>query len=221
MGNENEISISVQDITKKFGTHQVLDHISLECQRGKIYGFIGYNGSGKTVLFKCICGLLRVDSGDIFINQEKIGQETIKNAGIIIEEPAFLRNESGRKNLEILYMLNHKRNPEVISRVMKRVGLDALSRKPVGEYSLGMRQRLAIAQAIMEEPDVLILDEPMNGLDKEGVAEIRDMLKSLKKENKTILLASHNREDIAILCDEVYEMEHGKMKKVPGMTDRL
>lgn len=208
------MSISVNNVTKKFKNHVVLDQISFDCEPGKIYGFVGYNGSGKTVLFKCICGLLKPDSGTIVINGEKMGDQMIRNAGIIIEEPAFIRNETGKKNLEFLYLLNHKRENKIIEEVMVQLGLDPKSKKKVREYSLGMRQRLALAQAIMEKPDIYILDEPMNGLDKKGVDEIRQLLLELKNQKKMILLASHNREDISILCDEVFEMEHGRIEKI-------
>ncbi len=208
------MSISVNNVTKKFKNHVVLDRISFDCEPGKIYGFVGYNGSGKTVLFKCICGLLKPDSGTIVINGEKMGDQMIRNAGIIIEEPAFIRNETGKKNLEFLYLLNHKRENKIIEEVMVQLGLDPKSKKKVREYSLGMRQRLALAQAIMEKPDIYILDEPMNGLDKKGVDEILQLLLELKNQKKMILLASHNREDISILCDEVFEMEHGRIEKI-------
>ena len=208
--------IEVVDVSKKFGSHEVLKSINLACERGKIYGFVGYNGSGKTVLFKCICGLRRVDTGKILVHGKLIGEEMIRDAGIIIEHPAFLTNLSGRKNLELLYMLNHKRDRQKIRQVMEQVGLDADSNKKVRDYSLGMRQRLAIAQAIMEDPEILILDEPMNGLDKQGIHEVRKMLLDLSQRGKVILLASHNREDIEILCDEVYEMEHGQLMEQEG-----
>lgn len=146
--------------------------------------------------------------------RRKIGREMIKNAGIIIEEPAFLGNESGRKNLELLYMLRHKRDKKRIADVMQMLGLNSESKKTVRQYSLGMRQRLALAQALMEDPDILILDEPMNGLDRDGVNEIRQLLLKLKEQGKTILLASHNKEDIEVLCDEVFEMEHGKLQQI-------
>ena len=205
--------IEVLNISKKFGSQEVLKNVNLACEPGKIYGFVGYNGSGKTVLFKCICGLLRVDTGKVLVRGKVMGEELIQDAGIIIEHPAFLMNLSGRKNLELLYMLNHKRDRQKIRQVMEQVGLDADSRKKVRNYSLGMRQRLAIAQAIMEDPGILVLDEPMNGMDKQGICEVREMLLDLKREGKVILLASHNREDIEILCDEVYEMEHGQLKE--------
>lgn len=206
--------ISVKNVTKRFGRQTVLAGVSLSMEAGKIYGLVGYNGSGKTVLMKCICGLLLADEGEILVKGKKIGEQMIENAGVIIEEPAFLTNESGKKNLQLLYMLNHKKDNAKIERVMKKVGLDAGNRKKVRHYSLGMRQRLAIAQAVMEEPEILILDEPMNGLDKQGVGEIRDLLLSYKEEGKVILLASHNREDIQILCDEVYEIEEGRLERI-------
>lgn len=209
-----EEMICVKNVTKKFGQQVVLDDVSLSMEPGKIYGLVGYNGSGKTVLMKCICGLLLADEGEVLVKGKKIGDAMIQNAGVIIEEPAFLRNESGKKNLQLLYMLNHKKDNGKIEAVMEKVGLDPKNRKKVRHYSLGMRQRLAIAQAVMEEPEILILDEPMNGLDKKGVVEIRELLLSYKNEGKVILLASHNREDIQILCDEVYEIEEGKLGKV-------
>jgi len=135
----------------------------------------------------------------------------LKKAGIIIEEPGFLRNKSGMKNLEYLYMINNKRDKKYLRSVMENVGLDPYSRKKVGKYSLGMRQRLAIAQATMEDQDIIILDEPMNGLDNHGVQEVREYLLQLKKQGKTILIASHNREDIDVLCDKVYEMDNGRV----------
>lgn len=210
----DDVVIQVNNVSKKFKSQVVLKDITLQCRKGRIYGFVGYNGSGKTVLFKCICGLLYVDEGEIRVNGEKIGHEMIKNAGIIIEEPAFLGNESERKNLELLYMLRHKRDKKRIADVMQMLGLNSESKKTVRQYSLGMRQRLALAQALMEDPDILILDEPMNGLDRDGVNEIRQLLLKLKEQGKTILLASHNKEDIEVLCDEVFEMEHGKLQQI-------
>ena len=137
----------------------------------------------------------------------------IQDAGVIIEEPAFLKEYSGKRNLEFLYSIRNKLNPKVISKAMRLVGLDENSKKKVKNYSLGMKQRLAIAQAIMENPKILLLDEPMNGLDKNGVQEIRELLLDLKKQDKTIVLVSHNQEDIRVLCDELYEIENGMLVK--------
>ena len=138
----------------------------------------------------------------------------LPKAGIIIEEPAFLRNYSGIKNLEYLYLINNKNNIPYLESIMEKVGLDGRAQKQVGKYSMGMRQRLAIAQAIMENPEFLILDEPFNGLDNQGVKEMRNLFLKLKKEGKTILVASHNTEDIKILCDCVYNMEAGVLRPV-------
>ncbi|MDE7323403.1 MAG: ATP-binding cassette domain-containing protein [Lachnospiraceae bacterium] len=208
--------IEVKNVSKSFKGIPVLNGINITCRSGKIYGIIGYNGSGKTVLFKCICGFLHVDSGEISVNGRVMGKEMdmLENAGIIIEEPGYIRNLSGYRNLEYLYRITHKKDPAVIHSIMLKVGLDPQSRKKVCHYSLGMRQRLAIAQATMEDQAILILDEPMNGLDKEGVAEMRKFFLEQKGMGKLILLASHNKDDIELLCDEVYEMNHGILEKV-------
>lgn len=206
--------IEIDRVHKSFQTAEVLKDITLNCKRGHIYGIVGHNGSGKTVLFKCICGFFVCDKGEIRVNGKIMGKDTdmLDNAGIIIEDPGFLRNWSAYHNLEFLYTIRNKNNKKYLYSILEKVGLDPTLRRPVGKYSLGMKQRLAIAQAIMENPDILILDEPMNGLDKKGVSEMRELFMQMKEEGKTILLASHNREDIDILCDEVYEMEDGVMR---------
>ena len=156
---------------------------------------------------------MKPSEGKITVNGKVIGQDTdmIPDAGIIIEQPAFINGLSGIRNLEMLYMIRQKKNRKRLEEVMRLVGLDSSMKKPVDKYSLGMKQRLAIAQAIMEDPSLLILDEPMNGLDKSGVAEMRSLFDRLRNEGKTIVFASHNREDISVLCDEVYEMENGSL----------
>lgn len=205
-----EYVIRLEHVYKNFGSTEILKDLSLRCEKGRIYGFIGYNGSGKTVLFKCICGFYKCTKGEIYINGRQMGKDMdmLDQAGIIIEEPGFLRKWDGYHNLEFLYTIRNKKDKKYLYEVMEKVGLDPKSKKKVEKYSLGMRQRLAIAQAIMEDPDILILDEPMNGLDKEGVAEMRSLFLEMKAAGKTILLASHNREDIEALCDEVYDMEN-------------
>ena len=207
--------ICVNNGTKSFKNQEVLSNINIVFESGKIYGIVGYNGSGKSVLLKCICGFLTLDSGEIEINGKKLKKDIdmIQDAGVIIEEPAFLKEYSGKRNLEFLYSIRNKLNPEVISKAMRLVGLDENSKKKVKNYSLGMKQRLAIAQAIMENPKILLLDEPMNGLDKNGVQEIRELLLDLKKQDKTIVIVSHNQEDIRVLCDELYEIENGMLVK--------
>ena len=207
--------ICVNNGTKSFKNQEVLSNINIVFESGKIYGIVGYNGSGKSVLLKCICGFLTLDSGEIEINGKKLKKDIdmIQDAGVIIEEPAFLKEYSGKRNLEFLYSIRNKLNPEVISKAMRLVGLDENSKKKVKNYSLGMKQRLAIAQAIMENPKILLLDEPMNGLDKNGVQYRRELLLDLKKQDKTIVLVSHNQEDIRVLCDELYEIENGMLVK--------
>ena len=199
-----EIVISVAHIEKKFGTETVLNDVSLEVERGKIYGISGRNGSGKTVLFKCIFGLLNNDTGTIQVDRTQLG--------VIIEEPGFLRQYSGKRNLELLAALSDKEHMDIVE-VMNLVGLGNAVNKKVGKYSMGMRQRLGIAQAIMEYQQILILDEPMNGLDNQGVREMRELFIRLREKGITILLASHNREDIETLCDHVYEIDAGKLKE--------
>lgn len=212
----DDIAIRVEGVYKRFGTDTVLKDVSRSFERGRIHGIVGNNGSGKTVLMKCICGFLIPDSGSITVNGERVGVDVDfpRDMGLIIETPGFLPNMTGVKNLEILASLNKKIGLEEIAAAIRRVGLDPLMKKPVGKYSLGMRQRLGIAQAIMEDPALLILDEPLNGLDKHGVAEMRQLIKGLKEQGKTILLASHNQGDIDELCDTVCEMDAGVMTMI-------
>ena len=208
-----ESIIKVDKVIKKFGSDIALSNVSIEFESGKIYGIIGRNGAGKTVLFKTMIGFLKPTSGRVIVDGKEIGKDTdfADNIGIIIETPGFLSSYSGYKNLEYLASIKNMIGGKEIKESMERVGLDPNSKKKVGKYSLGMRQRLGIAQAIMENPDILILDEPMNGLDNQGVEDVREILLNLKDEGKSIILASHNKEDIEVLCDEVYEMDHGKL----------
>lgn len=207
--------IEVEHVTKKFGEERVLDDVNLAMEQGRVYGISGNNGSGKTVLMKCICGFLPVTDGRIRVNGKRIGIDIDfpERIGVIIETPGFLANLSGMRNLEILAGLQGKVGKEGIQAAIRKAGLDPGLKKPVSKYSLGMRQRLGIAQAIMEDPEFLILDEPFNGLDKHGVADIRKLLLELKGQGKTIILASHNSEDIRILCDKVYEMDGGRIRE--------
>lgn len=212
---KGEIYVRLEQVSKKFGEEWALKEVSVQLERGKIYGIVGNNGSGKTVFMKCICGLLPITSGRIWVGGKEIGKEIDfpESLGVIIETPGFLSGLTGRKNLEILADLKKRTDRTGIEEAMRKVGLSPDMKKQVSKYSLGMRQRLGIAQAIMENPEFLVLDEPFNGLDHRGVEEIRKLLKDLKKEGKTMILASHNAEDINILCDEVYEMDAGNLKK--------
>ncbi len=207
--------IEIRNMTKEFREYKALDDITLTFEIGKIHGVIGRNGSGKTVLFKCICGFLKADKGEIFINGQKLGRdiEAPPDVGVIIENPGFLPGYTGYQNLSFLAGIRKRISGKDIENIMERVGLDAAGKKHVGRYSLGMKQRLGIAQAIMENPPLLLLDEPMNGLDNQGVEEIRMLLMKLRDEGKTILLASHNKEDISVLCDTVVELDKGRIVK--------
>ena len=209
-------AIELIDLSKTFGQDEVLKHVTRSFEAGKIHGVVGNNGSGKTVMFKCICGFLQPTSGKVFVQGKQIGKDVDfpDDLGLIIETPGFLPQLSGLRNLEILASLKKRIGLKEVAAVIRRVGLDPLSTKPVGKYSLGMRQRLGIAQAIMEDPSLLILDEPMNGLDKNGVAEMRELFRSLATDGRTILLASNNIADIDALCDTVCEMDAGVMTMI-------
>ncbi len=208
--------ITIENVVKRFKDATVLNQVSVDFEQGKVHGLIGRNGSGKTMLMKCICGIVPVTSGRISVNGKVIGKDVDipENVGVIIETPGFLPNYSAYNNLKFLAKINNKIGKEEIKAAIKSVGLNPDDKKHVGKYSLGMRQRLGLAQAIMENPDLLILDEPMNGLDKDGVADMRQYLLDLKSQGKTILIASHSAEDIDVLCDTVCEMDKGKLEKV-------
>mgnify|MGYP001749878825 FL=1 len=206
--------IEVKNLTKEFKETKALDNVSLKFPTGEIHGLIGRNGSGKTVLLKILCGFMAPTSGEVLFDGKPVPPGALRESmGIIIESPGFIGSKSGFVNLWYLASLRRKITKEQVRRTMETVGLDPMSKKAVRKYSMGMRQRLGIAQAIMEDPEVILLDEPMNGLDNQGVEDIRKVLLSLRDKGKTILLASHSKEDIAILCDTVTEMEAGKAKR--------
>lgn len=207
--------IEVKGLTKDFKETKALDNVSLLFDSGKIHGLIGRNGSGKTVLMKIICGFMAPTKGEVYIDQKRYKPSDLRESmGVIIENPGFIGSKNGFTNLWYLASIRKKADKEQVKEAMKVVGLDPASKKPVRKYSMGMRQRLGIAQAIMEDPEILLLDEPMNGLDNQGVADIRQVLADLRKQGKTIILASHSREDIEILCDTVTEMESGHAAKI-------
>ena len=208
--------IKVENVSLKIKKDVILDKINVNFEKGKIHGLIGRNGSGKTMLMKCICGFVKVTSGQVIVDNKIIGKDCDfpNNIGVIIETPGFIPYYSGFRNLKLLAKINNKITDDDIKRAMESVGLNPILKRAVGKYSLGMRQRLGLAQAIMENPEILILDEPMNGLDKEGVQDMRKYLIELRKQGKTIILASHSSEDISVLCDTVNEMDKGKIKKI-------
>lgn len=205
--------IYLKDLSLVIGRQVILHKINARFTGGRIYGLIGHNGSGKTMLMKCICGFVRPTAGGVRINGRWLGleQDFPDSLGALIESPGFLPYYTGQKNLRLLAGLQGLAGEAEILRAMQAVGLDPVERKTVGKYSLGMRQRLGIAQAVMESPDLLILDEPMNGLDPDGAAQVRRLLLALKNENRIILLASHIQQDILELCDTVCRMQGGEL----------
>ncbi len=206
---------------KSFRKNEVFSNVNIKIKKGSAVGVVGHNGSGKSVLFKVICGFIPLTYGEVFVDGKKLGEEIDipRNVGIIIETPGFLPYLTGFQNLHQLATIRGVIGKERIKEVMGLVGLDAESTIKVSGYSLGMRQRLAIAQAIMEKPDILILDEPFNGLDKEGLTSIRNLILDIKRKGVTILLASHHPLDIELICDEIYRFEGGKLEFINSINE--
>jgi len=207
--------IEVHEASKRYGNHTVLDQVSVNFETGKIYGIVGRNGSGKTMLLKSICGFIRLSNGKIKVKGKVIGTDVdfAPDIGVILEQPTFIPYYSGYRNLEMLASYRRVIGKEQIRAAIRMVGLDPDDKKSVRKYSLGMNQRLGIAQAVMEDPGILILDEPFNGLDNQGVQEVRQLFQELREQGKLLIICSHNKEDIDLLCDEVYEMDAGKISR--------
>lgn len=201
--------IKLENVTKKFKDTKVLENVSIELEEGKIYGFVGINGSGKSVLFKLICGLMIPSEGNIWVDGKSLTNgHFAEGVGILLDGTGFLPRASAMSNLKSIAIINNIIDDNRIRECIEMVGLDPESKKHVGKYSLGMKQRLGIAQAIMERPKILLLDEPMNGLDEDGVIEVRKLLKELNiNKGVTILMASHNKEDLSELCEKVYMLK--------------
>lgn len=207
-------------VYKGFRNRMILEDVCIELKRGMIYGFIGPNGSGKTVILKMAAGLLRPTKGSIYLDSRTLGKDIDfpPSMGILIENPGFLAHYSGLQNLLYLTKIKGLIGRSEVEAAMEKTGiLDAASQK-TGQYSLGMKQRLGIAQVIMEDPELMILDEPMNGLDQKGIAEIRALLLEQKRQGKMILLASHTREDITYLCDQIYFIQDRKVQSFPKVS---
>ena len=205
--------IEIEHLVKQYKETVVLNDISMTLESGSIYGFVGRNGSGKTMLMKHIIGFVYPTSGTVRVDGKIVGKEIAMpdNIGAIIENPGFLPEYSGFQNLKLLAGIRNRITDADIRRTLESVGLDPNLKKHVGKYSLGMKQRLGLAQALMEDPDILLLDEPMNGLDDQGVEEIRRLLIAYRKRGKLIVIASHSKEDVSLLCDVIYRFDHGKI----------
>ncbi len=205
--------IEIKDVSLIIDKREILKRINLVLEKNQIYGLVGKNGSGKTMLMKCICGFVRQTAGEIRVDGKRIGTDIDfpEHTGIIIESPGFIPYYTGFQNLRFLAGINHRIQDADIRDALLQCGLDPDLKLAVRKYSLGMRQRLGIAQAIMERPRLLILDEPTNGLDHQGVEEIRKLVLHLRETGTTILMSSHNAEDIQILCNSVWEMANGEL----------
>lgn len=210
------MKITIENVSKSFKDFEVLHDVNLELTEGKIYGIIGPNGSGKSVLLKMICGFYEVSSGKILFD----GEDTIGKYGfpqdmrVMIEKPTFISDISGMDNLKILANIQGKIGEKEVSDTMKLVGLDPNEKKSYSKYSLGMKQKLNIAQVLMENPKIIILDEPFNALDEKSTENIRNIFLEEKKKGKLIIIATHIKEDIKVLCDEVYKIEDNTIKKI-------
>lgn len=208
------VAIKLENINKSYNGTTILNNINLEIDKGQTVGIIGSNGSGKSVLFKLICGFALPDSGNTYIRGLRLGDQIDfpEDVGVFINEPGYISIFNGFKNLKFLASINNKIDDKKIKQTMEKVGLNPNNKAKVQDYSLGMKQKLGIAQAIMENQDILVLDEPFNALDYKTYDDIKNIIKSLKDEGRTILLTSHNFEDIEQLCDSIYIIEDGELK---------
>lgn len=205
--------IQIKNLSKKIKKNIVLDNINLELDKGKIYGFRGINGSGKTMLFRAISGLITPTEGEIIIDNKKLHKDISfpESIGILIENPGFLPNYTGKQNLKLLAEIKDIVTSEDIDKTITSVGLDPNDSRKYKEYSLGMKQKLGIAQALMEDPELILLDEPTNSLDEKSVRNILDIIEKEKRKGKTILIASHDKLSLEGISDYIFKVEDGKV----------
>lgn len=214
MKTANPTTIEITDLVKDIKGKRIIDHVNLHLESGKITGLKGVNGSGKTMLMRLVCGLITPTSGSIVINGKRLGKDITfpESVGILIENPAFLDAYSGFDNLKLLASIKHRIGPEEIRQTIARVGLDPDDKKKYRKYSLGMKQRLGIAAAVMEEPDIIILDEPTNALDSDGVAMLKEILHDQRERGALVLISCHDLPTLQELSDEIYLMESGALR---------
>lgn len=210
------MELKICNVSKILKKKVILDNVNIEMKSGKVYGFVGANGSGKTMLFRAISGIMFVTSGEIKLDDKVLHKDmqVLPNIGLVIENAGLYSELTGFENLKQLARINKKASDEDIKNAIKRVGLDPNDKRSFKKYSLGMKQRIIIAQAIMENPKILLLDEPTNALDEDGIEILRTIVKEEKEKGALILLASHNKEDINILCDEIYRVKNGKVTRM-------
>lgn len=207
--------IEIRELNKEIKGAPVLTDINLDMEGGKVYGLKGKNGSGKTMLMRAICGLIVPTSGTITINGEVLGKQISfpRSVGVLIENPSFVAGYTGMKNLQVLASIQNRIGDEEIRETIQEVGLDPDDKRTYRKYSLGMKQRLGIAAAVMEKPDIVILDEPINALDETGALKVRDILKEQKERGAVIVLACHDSEELALLSDEIIQISEGRIIK--------
>ncbi len=214
------MKIKITHLSKQIKKAVILDDVNMELESGRIYGLKGKNGSGKTMLMRAICGLITPTNGTVEIDGKILGKDISfpESIGVLIENPSFISNYTGMKNLQVLASIQKRIGDEEIRNTLELVGLDPDDKRTFKKYSLGMKQRLGISEAIMERPDIVILDEPINALDETGAAMIREILHNLRNEGKLIILACHDTEELNFLADEIYEIAEGK---IIGHTENL
>lgn len=207
------MELTAENVNKTIQGRIILSDINLRLHGGAVYGFAGRNGSGKTMLFRALSGLMHIDSGLISLDGKILHRDfsVLPELGIMLEHVSLYPGLTGMQNLEYLASIKKRIKKEEIEIAIQRVGLDPADKRPYRKYSMGMKQRLAIAQAVMERPDVIMLDEPTNGLDEKGVEDIRRLILEEKERGALILLASHNKEDMQLLADELYHLEAGRL----------
>lgn len=205
--------VRLEDYCKSFKSAEVLKNINLTLESGKVIGLKGKNGSGKTMLMRAISGLILPTSGKVYINDKELGRHISfpQSIGILIENPSFISNYTGFKNLKILASIQNRISDDEIRDAIRKVGLDPDDKRTFKKYSLGMKQRLGIAAAIMERPDIVILDEPINALDEAGAGLIKGLLDELKANGSLIIIACHDTEELNYLSDEIYEIYDGEI----------
>lgn len=210
------MKISVKDVSREMKSNIILNNINLQFESGKIYGLCDHNGSGKTMLLRAIAGLIEIDHGEIMIDGNTLHKDidSPPEMGLIIETPTFFKYYTGMENLQYLAEIKNKISKNDIIEALKRVGLDSNDRRTVAKYSLGMKQRLAIAQAVMEKPQLILLDEPTNALDPDAVIQFKKMMEEEKSRNVCIIIATHNHQDIDELFDEKIYLNSGRVERV-------